>query len=206
MSDETGEPSPLTVEDLGRLEQAIRRCAGDAGPLDETTFRFARMARANRRDLLSGIGSAIHGQRWNPRGVRTVYTSLDEMTAVAEAFEASRANGLPVSEATPSVIAAIRVSLDRVLDLTAVGVAGVLDPLGFTAERMAREPWRRRIDSAELGPTIEIGRLCHGLGIQAIVVPSKPRPGGRNLAIYVDHCPPGSLRIVNEGDLPAPMP
>lgn len=199
-----GEPSPLTAADLGRLEHAIRHCAGDAGPRDETVFRFARMAHANRRDLLSGIGSAMYGQRWNPRGVRTVYTSMDEMTAVAEAFEGSRANGLPISEATPSVIAAIRVSLDRVLDLTVAGAAGVLDPLGFTAERMVREPWRERLDSAEPGLTIEIGRISHGLGLQAIVVPSKPRPGGKNLAIFVDHCPPGSLRIVNESDLPAP--
>jgi len=206
VSEDTGEPSPLTVEGLDRLEHAIRHCAGDSGPLDETVFRFARMARANRRDLLGGIGGAMHGGRWNPRGVRAVYTSLDELTAVAETFEASRANGLPISEATPSVIAAIRVSLGRVLDLTGVVASGVLDPLGFTAGRMAREPWRGRLDSAEPCLTIEIGRISHGLGVQAIVVPSKPRPGGKNLVIFVDHCPPGSLRIINEGDLPAPGP
>ena len=198
-------PAPLTDGELAHLEQALADCARFARPFGGTVYRFASMRRANRADLLSGSGSSIHGQRWNPRGLATVYASLDEVTSIRETFEAQRANGLPIANATPAVLTAIRVALDRVLDLTGADARRVLDPLGFTPTRMVDEPWRQRIESGggERGLTIESGRIAAGLGLQGLVVPSRPRPGGSNLVIFANHCPPDALQVINADQLPA---
>ncbi len=197
-------PAPLTDGELAGLERALAECARFARPFEGIVYRFASMRRANRADLLSGNGSSIHGQRWNPRGIPTVYASLDEVTSIRETFEAQRANGLPIANATPAVLTAIRVTLDRVLDLADPAVRRVLDPLGFTPTRMVDEPWRLRLDSGGLdrGLTIEIGRIAAGLDLQGLVVPSRPNPGGSNLVIFPNHCPADALRVINVDQLP----
>ena len=197
-------PEPLTGAELADLEAGMARCLTLARPLATIVYRCSTVERANKLDFLSGVGAKLHGGRWNPLDIRTAYTSLDWHTAFEESVAAKVSNGLPIWAALPLVIASAEVSLDRVLDLTAPEVIQILDPLGFTLARMLADPWRTRIESrgAQRGITIEIGRIAYGASTQGLIVPSKPQPTGKNLAIFPDHCDLNSLAIINVGRLP----
>jgi RES domain-containing protein len=196
----------MTEDEIDRLGIALQRCIQYTMRFEETVYRFTSVERANPIDLISGVGSAKFGQRWNPRGMKACYTSLDEHTALDECLEVHRVAGLHIKNATPIVLAAIDVVLERVLDLTDLEVREILGREGFTAERMIREPWHRRLDSggSERGLTIEIGRIAGDFWLYGLIVPSKVSPNSKNLVVYPIVRPPSSIVITNLGLLPPP--
>jgi RES domain-containing protein len=106
---------------------------------------------------LSGVGSAVHGGRFNPRGVSALYLGLTIMTAVREA---NRGLAFKID---PCVLCAYEVDCEDIVDLgseaarTAEGVS--LDELacGWLAlAKVGREPpsWafsRRQISAGAAG-------------------------------------------------------
>jgi RES domain-containing protein len=188
--------------DSDRLTRALERCRGYAGPWAGDLFRSASPRYANKDDLLTGAGSKAAGARWNPPGsFRTVYTSLDVETALAEALAHFRHYGLSVAGAMPRVIVSLRARLRRVLNLTDGTVRRVL---GVSSERMLGEPWRTMQGRGREALTQAIGRLAYGFDLEGLLVPSAARQGGSNLIIFPANlvAPRSWLRILNRGDLP----
>ena len=102
-----------------QLKQRLARCARFGAPWAGVVFRSASVADANRDDLLTGMGARQAGARWNPpNSMATVYTSLEITTATEEALAHHRYFGFAVETALPRVLTSVRVSLQRVLNLS----------------------------------------------------------------------------------------
>lgn len=183
------------------LELAITRSLVHAEPFTGDVFRIANKGFAGVNTLLSGIGALEHGGRWNAAGeFRVFYAAMDLETAFAEKAYASRRYGLPPEQWLPAVIVLVQIKLARVLDLTA---AVPRNRLGLTSEAMVAErpPAAKRSSYETIRHSI--ARAARQAGIEALIVPSARRPGGKNLAVFLDNLGKKSrLVIVNPEHLP----
>jgi RES domain-containing protein len=178
------------------LLKAVRACAHLATTWRGEAYRAVTVPRANEADLLSGEGSRLWGQRWNPPGLfRAVYLSLEMSTALEESLAQNRRLGLPDAEGLPLVIAATRAIIPRLLDLTLGRVRSILR---VSETRMVSEPH----DPGPESITQAIGRIAHSEDLQGLLVPSAAVPGAKNLVVFPDRLPPGHLVPVNPGRLP----
>jgi RES domain-containing protein len=184
-----------------RLSRAVQRCVPRARSWSGVAYRVARPRYANATDLLSGAGSRDCGGRWNPlASFATVYASLELETALDEFLEQQRQNGFSIAQALPLVVAAFRVRLERVLDLTDGHVRRSLE---ISLARIAREPWRVMQDCGEEAITQAIGRIARVSGFEGLLVPSLARAHGTNLAVFPDRLQERSqLDIINVDELP----
>jgi RES domain-containing protein len=186
-----------------RLKQALRKCLKLAAPWAGVTYRSAAIHYANRDDLLTGAGSKIEGARWNPpESVSTVYTALEIQTAVEEALAHHRYYGYPEQTALPRVLVSIRVSLQRVLNLTNQRLRR---SLGVSRDQLLRDDWRLANESGQESMTQAIGRLAWDAEWEGLLAPSAAHPGGVNLVIFPGNLsPPDSYSlIINRDQLPS---
>jgi RES domain-containing protein len=165
-------------------------------------FRATGTGYANRRDLVTGEGSRRAGARWNAKGAfQALYGSLDLKTALDEVLAFHREQGLPDARALPLVFVALRVELQRILDLTQ---GRVRQTLTVSLKRMLEEPWRELQHTGREAVTHAIGRLARAAGFEALLVPSAVARQGRNLVLFPGQLLPGShLEIVHAERLPA---
>jgi RES domain-containing protein len=155
------------------------------------------VARANETDLVSGEGSRLHGQRWNPRGLfRAVYFSIDIATAQEEFLAQNRRQGLPDAEATPFVTTSAEIELSRVLDLTD---GELRKRLRVSRQRMLNEPHAAGLPESI---TQALGRIAFSEGYQGLLVPSAAHRGHTNLVVFPENLLPGQLRVVSADRLP----
>ena len=135
---------------------------------------------------LDTSGSLKAGGRWNPKGeFGALYTALTEETALAELQRLAERQGLSLGELAPRDLAAIRVALSRVLDLTD---KEILAQLGITQDEIARN---------DVSLCVEISRAAHTLGFEAILAPSATRRG-TVLVVYPELLLPASeLEVAN---------
>ncbi len=93
---------------------------------------------------LSGVGAAIHGGRFNPRGMEALYLALDIMTAVNEANQGF------AFKVQPCVLCAYEVDCDDIADLRTQTAAATHDVrladlacpwFSFVAERKKPPSW-----------------------------------------------------------------
>lgn len=145
----------------------------------------------------SGEGAALHGGRFNPRGIPALYTSRRLETAWLEAQQA-----FPF-KAQPMTICAYAVDCEGVVDLTLPGerarLAVAPDDLACAWEDLAsrgREP-----------PSWALARRLIAEGAAGIVVPSyAPGAGSRDLnAVFWRWSgePPHQVRVIDDwGRLP----
>ena len=195
-------PAPLIPHlDCARIERELRRTVGICTPWSGVIYRAVGIEYANRRDLISGLGSKVHGARWTPKGsFPAVYGSLDSHSAFLETMATGRRYGIPADQRMPLVIVAVDVRVQRLLDLTTVVLRKrlKLSPTSLAEDWEASQ--RRGLESY----TQAIGRLAYELGIQALLVPSFRVKGGTNLIAFPDAIARGSLRIQNVKKLPRP--
>jgi RES domain-containing protein len=188
------------------LKRGISRCAKSVGSWSGVVYRSASVAYANRDDLLTGLGAKIAGARWNPpNGMATVYSRLSIQTATEEALAHHRYFGFPIETALPKVIVSIRVSFQRILDLTDGRKRKLL---GVSRERLLDEDWRRKNAGGMEGLTQAIGRLAWEGGWEGLLAPSSADRKGKNLVIFQENLvPPESyLLIINREQLPRREP
>lgn len=184
-----------------RLERTLAKCLGRAIPWVGELFRSTSPRYANRDDVLTGAGSKTAGARRNPpNSFRTIYTSLDVETAVAESLAHFRYYGLAVTKAMPRVLLAVKAKLRRVLDLTDTGTRRVL---GVSRRKLLAEPWREEQKKGREALTQAVGRLAYSAGLEGLLVPSAAHDG-LNLVIFPANLdPPTSwVRIMNKEELP----
>jgi RES domain-containing protein len=118
-----------------RLARAIANCVAHAAGWAGDLYRSASPRYANRDDLLTGADSKLVGARWNPpSSFHTVYASLDPHTALDEALAHFVHFGLPLAQAMPRVLVALKARLRYVLDLTQGSIRRLL---GVSEQRLS---------------------------------------------------------------------
>jgi RES domain-containing protein len=125
----------------------------------------------------SGQGAALHGGRFNPKGVPALYTSTGIVTAMAEAQQGF------VRKAQPMTIVAYEVECADVLDLG--------DPATLAAEGIApadlASAWQLLASTGAPVPSWILARRLIARGVAGIVVPSfapGAAPGERNVVFW----------------------
>jgi RES domain-containing protein len=126
---------------------------------------------------LSGEGAAIHGGRFNPQGVPTLYLSLRIETAIKEANQ-----GLAF-KIEPCVLCAYAVDCTDIVDLRTEAAC---------AARQIRFPdlscgWFAYLANHQEPPSWQIARRLIGSGQAGILVPSfapDPSPSDQNLVLW----------------------
>jgi RES domain-containing protein len=172
--------------DSARLSEALARCEGLAVAWEGTVFRSASVRYANRDDFLTGAGAKRAGARWNHAdSFAAVYTSLTPETATQESLAHFRHYGLPVADALPRVLAAARVVLQRVLDLTS---SKVRRRLKITVAALLEADWRADAEAGREALPQAVGRLAWNAKWEGLLVPSAADPKGANLIVF-----PGNL-------------
>ena len=191
----------LQSDDLaGRMQ----RCHGRRRGWQGTVYRSASPRYANRDDFMTGAGARTSGARWNPpRSFATLYASLDPETAISESLAHHRYFRFPVLDALPRTLAAIRVELQHVLDLTDAATRRILK---VTQNELIDDDWRKANRKNRESLTQAIGRLAWHAEWEAILVPSAAAEGKANLIIFPGNLlPPKSyLLLVNRDRLPEP--
>jgi RES domain-containing protein len=151
-------------------------------PLEGSFFRVAGPRHTSAEAVLSGIGAKKAGGRWNPReAFLAVYMSREPETALREANEHYRHYKLPLSQATPRVVVAVELKLEKVLDLTD---AGVVTGLPVRLEDLLAEDWREIMTTGAESASQALGRAAFEAGLQGLLIPSKPDPTGQNLIVF----------------------
>jgi RES domain-containing protein len=169
-------------------------------PWSGIVYRNCAPAFANKRDILSGEGSAQCGGRWNPTGIRTVYGSLTPETAMAECLSRFRYYGLDLSRAMPRLFVAVACDFHAVLDLSN---SAVRQRLPVSVSRILGEDWRE-VQAAGGEPLAQrVGRAAWRAGMEAVLVPSGASPEGRNIVWFPDNvASPSRVIVCNTDQLP----
>jgi RES domain-containing protein len=126
---------------------------------------------------LSGEGAAIHGGRFNPQGLPTLYLALDVVTAVNEANQGF------LRKLDPLVLCSYEVDCTEVFDLRT--------PAGQAAEEVTADEmacgWLRIAKSGAEPPTWTLARRLIAKGGAGALVPSYApgaSPQAANLVLW----------------------
>lgn len=163
------------------LSEILRQLSSRAQPFEGTAYRSTTPRYATETDAVSGEGSSKYGGRWNPVGLVTIYASLSLETAMAETLAYARYYRLPVQSVMPRTFIALKVQVQRLLDLTQEQVR---EALPMTEDSLLRSDWRREMVRGEIAITQAIGRAAYDAGLEAILVPSAAQKGGQNLIAF----------------------
>ncbi len=121
------------------------------------------------REPLSGRGAALHGGRFNPRGVPALYCSLTIMTAVREANQ--------VGSLQPTTLVAYEAEVEDVFDgrdETALQAAGM------AASALADATWRDQMRAGGEARTQAFARQLIARGHQGLLVGSFAPGAGKD--------------------------
>lgn len=168
-----------------RLLAAMKRLRteGRGAPLDLTLYRFANPKYARWPDLVSGMGSKLHGSRWNSPGLTDVlHAAPSPELALAESLAGRRRYRLPVSGAMPLTLRAMACRVGETVDLSdgSVRVA-----IRVAEERMINTDWERANREGQEALTQAIGRAAWAAGFEGLTVPSAAAPESYNAVIFV---------------------
>jgi RES domain-containing protein len=181
------------------FESRLSRLASAGMPFDADVYRSCTPEYANENDLISGVGSRLHGGRWNPIGIAMIYSSLNPETAMAETLADCRYYCISETAAMPRTFVAMHVSLLAVLDLRE---GSVRRRLGVSETRMRSVDWRAETKGGHEPLTQRLGRAAHSSGWEGLIVPSAVRNDGYNLLVLPENLDAGSRVIVlNAADL-----
>lgn len=134
-----------------------------------------------RHDPLSGEGARLHGGRFNPAGSFPVlYICRTRPCVVAELQRFGERQAIGVEGLLPRHLYRYDILLDRVLDLTDVGVRG---EVGLGLEVLTGPDWAACQD---------LGATAHALGVQAVLSPSAAGVDDV-LAVFVQHIGLGTV-------------
>jgi len=169
--------------DYDRIARSLEQHKTRAAPWSGVIYRSTSPRHFSRDGVLSGMGSFRRGGRWNPAGVKAVYGSLTPETAMAETLQHYRYYSIPIPDAMPKVFVAVRVSVQRCLDL---GDTATLAALGLGAAELLAEDWRAHNQAGQEALTQAIGRAVAAAGLEALLAASSAEKGGMNLVVYPD--------------------
>lgn len=169
-------------------------------PWQGIAFRAAPLQYSRVAKLLDGRGALRFGGRWSAPGTfRAVNLSLSQETAVNESNSNFAHYGLP-ADTRPKVIAGVRLSLRKVLDLVA--------PDGLARERwlmlpsLLTEDWHEFNDAGCESMCQALGRAAHDHGADGLLVPSARIADTANLVFFPESLiDDASAEILGEDEL-----
>jgi hypothetical protein len=181
---------------LGRAarKQLAEAIAG-ATSLQGDFFRSVAFRYFHPDDVISGEGTRLHGGRFVPIGVRAVYASLEEETALREVTSRKTALGgrhlISVGE-YPRMTYVLSVATTRNLDLAATLPSELANVV--------------RLCLRGLGYSVsqELAGIWISEGIDSVVFPSATG-AGRNVAVYLATAAAGSVVVRNRAEVLAAL-
>jgi len=173
---------------LGRAaRKQLDELIAGAVPLMGDFFRSVAFHYFHPDDVISGEGTRLNGGRFVPVGVKAVYASLDEQTALREVTTRKSAlggrNQINVGE-YPRMTYVLSVATYRNLDLAAT----LPRDLANIVARCLRAP--------QHSASQELAALWIPEGIESVVFPSATGVG-RNVVIYLANAGRGSVVVRN---------
>ena len=168
------------------FESAIQRRLARIGESEFSgiVYRTASPRYASEKDMVSGLGAAFAGGRWNPKGTAAVYCSLTPEAALAETFALQRYYSWPDYGALPRIIVALQVRLTGVLDLTN---GEVRRRLLLSEKRLLETDWRAEVAKGCESLTQQVGAAAAALGFEAIRVLSATSERAPNLVVFPEN-------------------
>ena len=175
-------------------EQLAELIAG-AAPLRGDFFRSVAFKYFHPDDVVSGEGTLLHGGRFVPVGVRAVYASADEETAMREVTARKSAlsgrKQIPLGE-YPRMTYVLSVATRRNLNL-----AGKLPrELANVVKQYTR--------SSPYSPSQELAAIWIADGVESVVFPSATG-AGNNVAIYLANAARRSVAVRNRDQVLAAL-
>jgi RES domain-containing protein len=182
-----------------RLGPAARKQLAEliatATPLRGDFFRSVAFRYFHPDDVIGGEGTRLNGGRFVPVGVRAIYASLEEETALREVRTRKSALGgrsqINVGE-YPRMTYVLSVATHRNLDL----VATLPSELAKVVRLCLRGPG--------YSASQELAAIWIPEGIDSVVFPSVTG-SGRNVAIYLANAGAGSVAIRNRDEVLAAL-
>lgn len=177
---------------LGRAarKQLAELIAG-ATSLQGDFFRSVAFRYFHPDDLISGEGTRFNGGRFVPVGVRTVYASLEEETALREVTARKNALGgrgqITVGE-YPRMTYVLSVATNRNLDLAATLPSELANVVRLSLGRQA------------YAASQELAAIWISEGIDSVVFPSATGVG-RNVAVYLANAAADSVVVRNRDEV-----
>lgn len=113
------------------------------------------------REPLSGRGAALHGGRFNRKGIETLYTALTPETAIREANQ--------VGDLQPTTLVAYRADIGPVFDSRDTGA---LAERRMTPAALSDPGWRLRMIEGEAVPTQDFAEGLIADGFAGLLVRS----------------------------------
>ena len=182
-----------------RLGRAARKQLGvliaGATSLKGDFFRSVAFRYFHPDDVISGDGTRLHGGRFVPLGVRAVYASLEEETALREVTSRKSALGgrsqISVGE-YPRMTYVLSVATNRNLDLAAT----LPSELANIVRLCLRRPGYHASQ--------ELAAIWISEDIESVVFPSATGVG-RNAAVYLANADAGSVVVSNRAEVLAAL-
>src|SRR5256885_7646619 len=113
---------------FGEINQSIQKLSKHGKPFSGACYRCTEPRFANQ--IVSGLGSQLHGARWTPKNsFPTVYLCDTTEAALQEYLARSRRMKLPDHKVLPMVMAWIKVKVANLLDTTDAEIAAVINPI-----------------------------------------------------------------------------
>lgn len=166
-----------------------------AGPLKGDFFRSVAFRHFHPDDVISGEGTRLNGGRFVPVGVRAVYASLEEETAMREVTARKSAlgglNQIHVGE-YPRMTYVLSVATDRSLDLA----APLPSELADVVQRCLRAP--------EHDASRELAAIWTAERIESVIYPSATGIG-RNVVVYLANAGADCVIVRNRDEVLAAL-
>ena len=180
---------------LGRAaRKQLAQLIASATSLQGYFFRSVAFRYFHPDDVISGEGTRLNGGRFVPIGVRAVFASLEEETALHEVI--TRKNTLRCRSQIaigeyPRMTYILTVATNRNLDLSSVLPSELAKAVRLCLGR-------------EHAASQELAAIWISEGIDSVVFPSATGTG-RNIAVYLENAGPGSVVVRNRGEVLAAL-
>jgi RES domain-containing protein len=177
---------------LGRdARKQLTALIAGATPLQGDFFRSVAFRYFHPDDVISGEGTRLSGGRFVPAGVRAVYASLEEETALREVTTRRNALGgrkqINIGE-YPRMMYVLAVTTRRNLDLASKLPPELANIVG------------RCLGGCGHSASQELAAIWIAKGVESVVFPSATGIG-RNVAVYLANVGAGSVVVRNRDEV-----
>jgi len=164
--------------DYDEIRQAIQKLSKRGKSFSAVCFRCTEPQFADQ--IVSGLGSQLHGARWTPKNsFPTVYLCETVEAALQEYLARARRMKLSDHKSLPMVMAWVKVKAANLLDTTDAEIAAVVNPLLATD----KIHWRAIQDRRE-AVSQAIGRAIKEVCFSGLIAHSQASPGSKNIIIF----------------------
>ena len=181
--------------EMGRMSLRKGWSFGGVNPAANVNLLLVAFRYFHPDDVISGEGTRLHGGRFVPVGVRAVYASLEEETALREVTSRKSALGgrsqISVGE-YPRMTYVLSVATNRNLDLAAT----LPSELANVVRLCLRGPGYY--------VSQELADIWISEGIDSVVFPSATG-AGRNVAVYLANAAADSVVVRNRAEVLAAL-